>query len=497
MCRFRGKRFEGKRFGEKRCVGKNWTVARGLGILLAGLGCISMTVSAGRYRREPMGVPLECSSLVSAGTQCLSPENGCPESDSYSEGIFAQSLGSATSDLIAPDDGIIRIVLDPGHGGVDEGCEKYHVQEKEINLAIALQLREKLEELDRGYEVLMTRDWDVSVALEERVDLANEANADLFVSIHQNACEDASISGAEIWYCGYYAEESGDEKIFDKDSERLARLIQKRLINTELIADRGIKETDELCVVRSTQMPACLVETGFLTNTQENAQLQDETYQQMLAEEIAIGIDHFFFPKTMYLTFDDGPTEENTSAVLDILKDNDIQATFFLVGENVEKHPEVAKRIAEEGHTVGIHCYSHDYEAIYESADAYLEDFEKAKETVQRICGVEVKLFRFPGGSVNAFNEAVREEIAERMTEQGYLYYDWNASLEDASRQNDPEKLLQNARESTLGRRRIIMLGHDVVYNTTICLQSLIDEFPEYQMLPLDDTVEPIQFSMK
>ncbi len=91
----------------------------------------------------------------------------------------------------------------------------------------------------------------------------------------------------------------------------------------------------------------------------------------------------------------------------------------------------------------------------------------------------------------------VREEIAERMTKQGYLYYDWNASLEDASRQNDPEKLLQNARESTLGRRRIIMLGHDAVYNTTICLQSLIDEFPEYQMLPLDDTVEPIQFSMK
>ena len=148
----------------------------------------------------------------------------------------------------------------------------------------------------------------------------------------------------------------------------------------------------------------------------------------------------------------------------------------------------------EEGHTIGIHCNSHDYDTIYASVDSYLADFDAAYEAVYEVTGVEVVLFRFPGGSINAYNKEISEDIIKVMTERGYIYFDWNGSLEDASRNNAPEILLRNAKDSTLGRKKIVMLAHDIVYNTTLCLDELIEQFPEYQMEPLTADVEPIQF---
>ena len=80
------------------------------------------------------------------------------------------------------------------------------------------------------------------------------------------------------------------------------------------------------------------------------------------------------------------------------------------------------------------------------------------------------------------------------MTEKGYIYFDWNASLEDAVKNSTPEGLLQNAVSTTLGRKKVVMLAHDVIYNTTQCLEELLDSFPEYRMEPLTADVEPIQF---
>lgn len=198
--------------------------------------------------------------------------------------------------------------------------------------------------------------------------------------------------------------------------------------------------------------------------------------------------------KTMYLTFDDGPSEENTSAVLDILKARNIKATFFVVGENVRRHPEVARRIAAEGHTIGIHCNRHEYKELYQSTESYLKDFEEAYQAVLETTGVEVRLFRFPGGSVNAYNRNVYQNIIDEMTARGFIYFDWNASLEDSIRKSQPEELIKNAVDSTLGRKKIILLAHDIVHNTALCLNDLLDQFPEYQMEPLTPEVEPIRF---
>lgn len=176
-------------------------------------------------------------------------------------------------------------------------------------------------------------------------------------------------------------------------------------------------------------------------------------YQEQLAQGIAQAVEYYYHPKTMYLTFDDGPFVENTGRVLDILEKRGIKATFFLVGEYVERNPDMARRIVEEGHSIGIHCYRHDYETLYASTDSYIADFERAHQLVLEVTGVDCKMFRFPGGSINSYNQEVKDGIIQEMTERGYIYYDWNASLEE-----------------------------------------LLDHFPEYQMLALTEEVKPIQF---
>ena len=374
------------------------------------------------------------------------------------------------------------VVLDPGHGGEDEGCSREDVLEKEINLKVALLVADKLKAL--GIDTVLTRedDWE-QPSLEERVRMAENQGADIFVSIHQNACVDNSAEGIETWYFDGNA-----------DSRHLAQLINMGALNKSGARERGLMESDELYVIREASMPSCLIETGFLSGITEGELLADPAYQDKLAAGIAWGIQYYFYPKTMYLTFDDGPSKDNTAAVLDILKERGIKATFFVVGENVLKHPEIARRIVEEGHTIGIHCNEHDYDKIYASVDSFLEDFQAAYNAVYEVTGVEVRLFRFPGGSINAYNKDVYEEIIEKMTEQGFIYFDWNGSLEDATKKNDPEVLLRNARESTLDRKKVVMLAHDVKYNTVLCLEDLIDQFPEYKMEPLTSEVAPIQF---
>ncbi|MCM1037924.1 MAG: N-acetylmuramoyl-L-alanine amidase [Ruminococcus sp.] len=398
-------------------------------------------------------------------------------------GMEVQDKVAATEALITEND-VPVIFIDAGHGGADEGCARNGIQEKTINLAIAQLVQTQLETL--GYQVVMARTGDTYISKEERVQMANSAGADIYVSIHQNAADDSGISGMEVWY---------DGSDISRDNKRLALLIKQQTAASTQAAERELRGDADFHVTGNTTMPCCLIETGFLSNADERGKLVDAAYQQEIAEGIVRGIAYYFHPKTMYLTFDDGPSEENTIRVLDILKERNIKATFFLVGENVRQHPEIAKRIVEEGHTIGIHSDSHDYEKIYANADAFLEDFEAAHQIVYEVTGVDAKFFRFPGGSVNAYNNTVREEIIEKMTEKGYIFYDWNASLEDAVKETTPEQLVANGVDTTLGRKTVIMLAHDVVYDTGLCLNDLLDSLPEYEMRPLDENVEPIQFA--
>ena len=379
--------------------------------------------------------------------------------------------------------GVPIIFVDAGHGGADAGCAVGGIQEKTINLAIAKLVQERLESM--GYQVIMAREEDTYITKEDRVKLANASHADIYISIHQNSSEDVGVRGMEVWFEGTDTQ---------RDNERLAQLVQQQTAKSTGAVERELRGNAEFHVTGSTTMPACLIEAGFLTNTEECAKLVTAEYQEQVAAGIVQAVEYYFHPKTMYLTFDDGPSEENTGRVLDVLKERDIKATFFLVGESVEKYPEMVKRIVAEGHALGIHCNNHDYKTLYQSVESYVQDFEKARQTIYEVTGVEVNIFRFPGGSINAYNKNVYKDIIEEMTARGYVYYDWNASLEDAVSNPTPEKLIANGVETTLGRKRVIMLAHDVVYSTGICLDELLDRLPEYEMKVLTEEVEPIRF---
>ena len=376
------------------------------------------------------------------------------------------------------------IVIDPGHGGVDGGCAFADVQEKDINREIAWAVRRKL--INMGYKVELARKGDDFVDKLDRVEAANRQNALLYVSIHQNSCEVDSVAGIETWY---------DDNNTAGDSKRLALLIQQETVKATGAVGRELVSDSELCVLNKSNMPSCLIETGFLSNKEERDKLSTEEYRDQVAEGIAKGIDLYLNPKTMYLTFDDGPSEVYTDMVLDVLKEKNIKATFFVIGEYVRKYPDTARRIAEEGHTIGIHCDIHNYKTLYASVDSYLEDFEKAYDTVYEVTGVKAQFFRFPGGSINDFNKTVYKDIIAEMEARGFIYYDWNASLEDATRSTtNAEDLINTAVETTLGRKKVVMLAHDRIGNTANALGDLIDALPEYRMQPLTTETDPIQF---
>ncbi len=459
-----------------------------LGAVAIGIGLVSLYM-AGNVLAAPEDPAAEAvmrafkeQEEASGGKETeVSPEDGQTQpAEEHTSQVQTQPAGPEKPA------GPLLIMVDPGHGGLDEGCSWNEVTEKQINLEIALLLKEKLEE--KGYRVRLAREDDTYLAKEDRAVQANRDRADAYISIHQNTWEDSAIEGIETWYDGSNP---------SRDSRRLARLVHRYTVKKTGALDREAKEDPQLYVTRSTEMPSCLIETGFLSNQKERGLLETEEYREKIAEGIAEGVDLFFHPKTMYLTFDDGPSAENTVEVLDILKEKNVKATFFVVGESVRKHPEVARRIVAEGHTIGIHCNNHAYETVYESADSYIKDFEEADKAVREVTGVEAVFFRFPGGSINSYNKAVREEIIEKMTEKGYVYFDWNASLEDAVKNPDPQKLIENGVQTTLGRKKVVMLAHDVVHSTALCLEQLLDAFPEYEMRPLTEGVEPVQFHEK
>ncbi len=402
------------------------------------------------------------------------------ESSEFTEGDWPEEIIYVEAE--EEETGVPLIVIDPGHGGMDEGCSRGEAEEEAYNLELALRLKINLEEL--GFRVLLTRAEDVEVSLVERVEIATQSKADMLISIHQNSSEYLGAEGVETWY---YADDSGENK-------RLASLVQKYVILNTDTKSRGIQETEDLYVIRECGIPACLVETCFLSNAEDLKKLQTEEYREKVVQGLTDAVWYYYNPKKMYLTFDDGPSKENTARILDYLKERNIYATFFVVGENVEKYPDIIKRMVEEGHCIGIHCYSHSYEDIYQSVEGFVADFEKAKEAVQNIVDVEVWCYRFPGGSINSHNKQIYKDIIAEMSEMGYVYFDWNASLEDALKNVTKEQIIQNAVESTLGRKKVVMLGHDIVYNTSVCMEELLDSFPEYEFLPLTKEVTPIKF---
>ena len=170
------------------------------------------------------------------------------------------------------------VVVDAGHGGSDGGTVSGKAVEKDINLSVALKLKAILE--NDNIEVILTRSSDENMSLADRTFVANDSNADFFISLHCNYYEkDARIAGLECYYNNSNAAES----------KGYAESIINAVSLSEDIETRYAK-TEGYYVLRNTQMPAVLVEMGFLSNYSESQKLLDDDYQESLAQRIAEGI---------------------------------------------------------------------------------------------------------------------------------------------------------------------------------------------------------------
>lgn len=141
-------------------------------------------------------------------------------------------------------------------------------------------------------------------------------------------------------------------------------------------------------------------------------------------ENLYVDNDFTYVKPECYLTFDDGPYAGNTDKILDVLKAYNVKATFFVVYKDSEEAKALYKRIVDEGHTIGIHNASHKYVEIYSSVDAYPEDFNKLYEYLKEVTGVEAEIFRFPGGSLNTYNETIYQELISEIQEKVILLHD-------------------------------------------------------------------------
>lgn len=199
-----------------------------------------------------------------------------------------------------------------------------------------------------------------------------------------------------------------------------------------------------------------------------------------------------------YLTFDDGPSPV-TAEILDILDQYGIKASFFVTGENSAENENVLRDAAQRGHSIGVHSDSHDYNIIYNSVEAYLADFEAMFRKIVEVTGDSPTIFRFPGGSTNAYNLLTRDEIIAEMERRGFAFYDWNAAGNDAVAGGiTADQVAGNALGSATGRQRPIILLHDRADNTSTAeaLPRIIEEMwaRGYRFEPLTSAVEPVTY---
>jgi len=179
---------------------------------------------------------------------------------------------------------------------------------------------------------------------------------------------------------------------------------------------------------------------------------------------------------TVYLTFDDGPNSGTTDVILDILKEEGVEATFFVTSKGPD---ELIKRTYDEGHTVALHTSSHDYARVYSSEDEYFNDLYAVYDRVKRITGYEAKIIRFPGGSSNTisrrYSKGIMTNLTNEVVNRGFKYYDWNISSGDAEFGNhEPSEIADNVIKKLSKERVNMVLMHDIKPYTRDALRTII-----------------------
>ncbi len=185
--------------------------------------------------------------------------------------------------------------------------------------------------------------------------------------------------------------------------------------------------------------------------------------------------------KHCYLTFDDGPTENITPQILDVLRRYNVKATFFEVGSLIEANTDMARRVYEEGHLIANHSQGHNYEKLYASTETFMTEMQSCEDAIKSVMNGEdtFRLMRFPGGSYNAGDHAsMKQECKEALKQNNFYYIDWNALNGDAEgKTKNASELLEYLKQTAQGYNNLIVLMHDASSKqaTADALPSIIE----------------------
>lgn len=202
--------------------------------------------------------------------------------------------------------------------------------------------------------------------------------------------------------------------------------------------------------------------------------------------------------KKIYLTFDDGPSPL-TDDILDILKEYDVKATFFVVKREGRNYENIYQRIVDEGHALGMHSCNHVYKDLYADKDAFMEDTNSLRDFLYLVTGVESDIYRFPGGSSNRVSKTDMHVFADALQENGIVFFDWNVSAQDATAIPAGKGQIVRSVISKLDKYDdVIILFHDLdTKSTTVeALPEIIEYIQSMDntvILPISRDTNPIQ----
>ncbi|MBP1585107.1 MAG: polysaccharide deacetylase [Lachnospiraceae bacterium] len=203
----------------------------------------------------------------------------------------------------------------------------------------------------------------------------------------------------------------------------------------------------------------------------------------------------------VYLTFDDGPSIY-TDDILDILAEYGVKATFFVIGRDNPVSYDRYIRIVEEGHTLGMHSYTHIYDEIYASPESFAEDTQRLRTLLEEVTGVTPRFYRFPGGSSNNVSATDVNVLADYLASEDIVYFDWNVSSGDASGNSiTSEQIIRNALYGIEDRETTVILLHDTAskWTTVRALPGLIEAIQAMDntvILPITDDTTVIHHSI-
>ena len=239
-------------------------------------------------------------------------------------------------------------------------------------------------------------------------------------------------------------------KLMDRKIKERGIASQEQLINQEQKEKEG-EQRNELLVPLETQQEENNNNNQLLPVYSENAKKEMKNIYKNKS-------------KIAYLTFDDGPSQAVTPFILDLLKQENIKATFFVLGSQVKKNPELLKREYLEGHYIANHGYTHNYAKIYRTTQTVLNEYTKTEKEIQNAIGnknYSSHLFRFPGGYAGGKYASVQKAAGKVLNTNNISYIDWNVLTGDAEGANTKEKIMKNIKKYVKNKGTIVVLMHD------------------------------------